>query len=327
VPPWNLPTTYRAASSFFDPDCGGAEMTLVRHASGRFLGVLMFAEFAFCSAHGAAAIVADAVSMETPTKREFKDPYDGGTRLPRGGGEPGKAYTELLDAVGKMDFLRICNLMTADENELKECAKDKKIAEGIAFFIGDPKGQKILDGYSKGDEATLDVAYPHAGGPELYASVHMKKTGGNWIWNGFSASGSGEVGATASGTADPGATAKAERQPFSPQSCPMLGKWEFAGKDDQGAMWKGVIDIKIENEEVACDINLQGPKFSTGVGGPFPCKPDQKSFSCETGGNSFTATLSADGKNLTNGKWTTKGDDFLNFPKVTGAWTAKPAGR
>jgi hypothetical protein len=244
-----------------------------------------------------------------------------------GGGEPGKAYKELLDAADKKDFLRICRLITTDENALEECIKEKKVAEGIAFWLGDPRGQKILDGFHKGDEATLDVAYPHAGGPDSYASVRMKKVDGKWGWAGFSASGSGEVRATASGTADLGAPAKPEGHPSSPQSCPMLGKWDFVGKDDKGGKWTGVIDIKIENEEVACDVNIQGPKFSSGIGGPFGCKPDQRSFSCATGGNSFTAVLSADGKNLTNGKWTTKGDDFLNFPKVTGTWSARSLGR
>jgi hypothetical protein len=107
----------------------------------------------------------------------------------------------------------------------------------------------------------------------------------------------------------------------------MLGKWEFTGKDDTGGKWTGVIVIIIENEEVACDLNIQGPKFSSGIGGPFPCAPDQRSFSCATGGNSYTAVLSADGKSLTDGKWTTKGDDFMNFPKVTGSWTARSQGR
>ncbi|MEW6720087.1 MAG: hypothetical protein AB1346_06535 [Thermodesulfobacteriota bacterium] len=302
-------------------------MRSVRHATGRFIGAAMFAAFAFSLSLGAAAIAADTASMKVTTKHEFKDPYDGGTRLPKGGGEPGKAYKELLDAAGKKDHKRICRLMTTDENEMKECMKDKKAAEGIAFYLGDPKGQKILDGYSKGDEATLDVAYPHAGAPDSYASVRMKKEGGKWIWNGFSASGSAEVSASAGGTADFGPPSKTKEDLASLQKCPMLGKWEFVGKDDKGAKWTGVVDIKIENEEVACDINIQGPKFSQGIGGPFPCKPDQKSFTCETGGNSFTATLSADGKNLTNGKWNTKGDDFLNFPKVTGSWTAKLQGR
>lgn len=302
-------------------------MAPVRHAFGRFLGALMVTTFAFCLCLGATAIAADSASMKITTKHEFKDPYGGGTRLPAGGGEPGKAYKELLDAAGKRDHLRICRLMTTDENEMKECAKDKKAAEGIAFHLGDSKGQKILDGYSKGDEATLDVAYPHAGGPDSYAAVRMKKMGGKWIWNGFSASGSGEISASASGTVELGATAKPEGPPSSPQSCPMLGKWEFTGKDDKGAKWTGVIDIKIENDEVACDINIQGPKFSQGIGGPFPCKPDQKNFTCETNGNEFTAVLSKDGKKLSNGKWTTKGDDFLNFPKVTGNWTAKALGR
>ena len=107
----------------------------------------------------------------------------------------------------------------------------------------------------------------------------------------------------------------------------MLGKWNFIGKDDKGGAWKGVIDIRIENDEVACDVNIQGPKFSSGVGGPFECRPGQKNFTCSTDGNSFTAVLSGNGKNLTNGKWMTKENDFLKFPKVIGTWSAKFSGR
>lgn len=107
----------------------------------------------------------------------------------------------------------------------------------------------------------------------------------------------------------------------------MLGKWNFVGKDGKRGAWKGVIDIRIENDEVACDVNIQGPTFSSGVGGAFACRPGQKNFTCSTGGNSFTAVLSANGKNLTNGTWTTMENDFLNFPKVTGTWSAKFLGR
>lgn len=301
-------------------------MLSVQNVFGWFIGLFIFTAFTLCVDNAAAIAAADAVT-KNPLNHEFKDPYDGGTRLLNGGGEPGKAYMELLDAAGKKDSRRICLLMTTDEKEMKECLKDEKAAEGIALWLGDPKGQKILDGYSKGDNATLDVAYPHAGGPDSYASVSMKKAGGKWIWNGFSASGSGTIGASASGTADLGASAETEAQPSQPQDCPMLGKWNFIGKDDKGGAWKGIIDIKIENDEVTCDVNIQGPKFSSGVGGSFECGPGQKNFSCSSGDNSFTAVLSADGKNLTNGKWTTKENDFLKFPKVIGTWSAEFSGR
>jgi len=296
-------------------------MRFGRNGSGGCLAVSLFAAFAFCLG---LMFTADAGAA---AKHEFKDPYDGGTRLPAGGGEPGKAYRDLLDAAGKKDLPRICRLVTTDENQLKECLKDRKAAESIAFWLGDPKGQKILDGYSKGDEATLDVAYRHAGAPDSYAAVRMKTGGGKWIWAGFSASGSGEVSASAGGTRDLGAPAGAEKPAFSPKDCPMLGKWEFAGKDDTGAAWKGVIDIRIDNEDVACDVNIQGPKFSSGIGGPFECRPDRKNFECAISGNSFTAVLSSDGKRLTNGKWTLKEDDFLKSPKITGNWSAKLQGR
>jgi hypothetical protein len=300
-------------------------MLFVRSAFGWFIGSLIFTAFTLCLDCGGAA-TADA-AMKNPSKHEFKDPYAGGTRLLEGGGEPGKAYMELLDAVGKKDSRRICQLMTTDEKEMTVCLKDEKSVEGIALWLGNPKGQKILDGYSKGDQATLDVAYPHAGGPDSYASIRMKKVGGKWIWDGFSASGSGTIGASASGTTDLGAPTKTEVQPSSPRDCPMLGKWNFIGKDDKGGAWKGVIDIRIENDEVTCDVNIQGPKFSSGVGGSFECRPGQKNFACSSGAKSFTAVLSANGKNLTNGKWTTEENDFLKFPKVIGTWSAEFVGR
>ncbi|GAM07895.1 hypothetical protein OR1_00164 [Geobacter sp. OR-1] len=40
-----------------------------------------------------------AAAGQNPAGHEFRDPYKGGTRLPEGGGEPGKAYMALIDAV------------------------------------------------------------------------------------------------------------------------------------------------------------------------------------------------------------------------------------
>lgn len=293
-----------------------------RNAFERFIGALMVVAFVFCLTPGVAALAENAAAGKNPPGHDFKDPYDGGMRLPAGGGEPGGAYLLLLDAAAQKDSRRICGLMATDENELAECLKDEKLAEGIAVWLGDPNGQKILDGYSKDDEATLDVAYPHAGSPDSYASVRMLKAGGKWIWAGVSASGSGEVSAAASGTVDFSAPVQPEGPSPSPRDCPMLGKWEFFGKDDTGETWTGVIFIRIEEGETACDVNIQGPKFSSGVGGAFACNPDQKSFSYVLSGNSFTADLSEDGRRLTNGKWTTKADDFMGFPEVNGTWSA-----
>jgi|GEM_PF-2158283 len=298
-------------------------MLSVRNAFGWFIGSLIFVAITLCLDYGATADPA----MNNPSEHEFKDPYAGGTRLLERGGEPGKAYMDLLDAVGRKDSRRICRLMTTDEKEMKECLKDEKAVDGIALWLGDPKGQRILDGYSKGDKATLEVAYPHADGPESYASVRMKKVSGKWIWDGFSASGSSTIEASASGTVDLGAPAGAEVQPSSPQDCPMLGKWKFIGKDDKGGVWKGTIDIRIENNGVTCDVNIQGPKFGSGVGGSFECMPGQKNFSCSSGADSFTAVFSANGKNLTNGRWKTEENDFVKFPKVTGTWSAEFLGR
>lgn len=296
-------------------------LSSVRNALERFIGAMMVVALAFCITPGAAAVAGDAAG-QNPPGHDFKDPYDGGVRLPEGGGEPGGAYLLLLDAAAQKDSRRICELMVTDESELAECLKDETVAEGIAFWLGDPNGQKILGGYFSGDEATLDVAYPHAGSPDSYASVHMMKAGGKWSWAGVSASGSGEFGAVASGSTDFGASFGPE-EASSPQDCPMLGKWEFVGKDDTGKTWTGVIDIRIEDGETACDLNIQGPEFSSGVGGSFACNPDQRRFSYVLGGNSFTADLSEEGRSLTNGRWTTKADDFMGFPEVNGTWSAR----
>ncbi len=297
-------------------------MITLQHVFRNFICALTVTLLVLCLNPGKAALAEDTGSVKNLSNHEFKDPYEGGEQLPDRGGEPGKAYMSLLDAAEKKDSKQICELMTKDENDLKECLKNEKIADGIALWLGNPRGQKILDGYFKGDNATLDVSYSHEGGPDSYASVRMKKEGEKWIWDGFSASGSGEVGATVSGTADLSTTPASEEEPVAPGDCPMLGKWEFVGKDNTGETWKGIIEIKTEDGDTVCDINIQGPKFSSGVGGSLKCNPGMKSFAYTIGGNSFTADLSGDGKNMTNGIWKTEANDFTNFPEVNGTWAA-----
>ncbi len=55
--------------------------------------------------------VSAVIAAENPASSEFKDPYNGGIKLPNGGGEPGGAYMAFIKALYSKDHMRICKLM------------------------------------------------------------------------------------------------------------------------------------------------------------------------------------------------------------------------
>lgn len=158
-----------------------------------------------------AAFAASPADGAQKPAHEFKSPYEGGARLPEGGGEPGKAYMALIDAVYKKDLPKICTLMAAGDEELTLCRKNTAVPEGVILLLGNPKAHSVLDGYKKGDEATLDVAYSWADAPDSYGFVVMKQEGGKWLLSTFGASGTAEVDAQAGGTVDLGVPAEANK--------------------------------------------------------------------------------------------------------------------
>jgi len=160
----------------------------------------------------------------------FKDPYNGGILLPEGGGDPGKAYTSYVAAINmaadKKDYSQFCRLMPdlppekcANEKDARDfliqlfckmpgappekCLTEKDALDFILqlFTFGVPKTGRILGGFMKEDEATLNVAFTWADMPESVGQVVMKQANGKWFFHSIGGSGSMEADVQASGTA------------------------------------------------------------------------------------------------------------------------------
>jgi hypothetical protein len=101
----------------------------------------------------------------------------------------------------------------------------------------------------------------------------------------------------------------------SAKSGPALGKWEFSGKDNSGAVWSGTLTmekldpVRFEAKYYSlCILDVESPNQGTkGVEEPCDWNPDTRTVSFGNtypAVNVYTAVLSADGKALTQGKWT-----------------------
>ena len=124
---------------------------------------------------------------------------------------------------------------------------------------------------------------------------------------------------------------------------PALGTWQFTGKDNTGLVWTGTLAIEkldadrfnAEKYHSMCDLNVESTDTSKGTRGVgAPCKYDaaMRTVSFSTGMDTvhtYTATLAADGKSLTQGKWTEAKRERKNMQWVEGAvvssgtWSAK----
>jgi len=149
--------------------------------------------------------VSAVIAAEKPARSEFKDPYNGGIKLPNGGGEPGIAYMAFINAAYRKDHKQICKLM-ADPAEVEQCLQQKEALDSYIAMFTQPKSHKVLGGFMKGEEATLNVAYSHDGAPQNTGFVVMKKMKGKWVISSSGGSGSGTVSAEASGQVDIGSS-------------------------------------------------------------------------------------------------------------------------
>jgi hypothetical protein len=115
---------------------------------------------------------------------------------------------------------------------------------------------------------------------------------------------------------------------------PSLGKWEFTGKDDKGVVWKGTLENKkLDTSRFDAnrfysimDLETTGNEMQRGVEAPSKWDPAKGEITFATGGTSYTALLSKDGKRLIEGKWTQGEKDFATGKitiKSTGVWSAK----
>lgn len=91
--------------------------------------------------------------------------------LPKGGGEPGKAFMAFLEAAHKKDFAKIRG-MYPDEVSKKITDKDLEASLGI-FMLFDPSTLNITGGSAKGDLATLNTL--------SHGTITMQRMNGKWL--------------------------------------------------------------------------------------------------------------------------------------------------
>ena len=265
----------------------------------------------------------------------FTDPYNGGHKLSPGGGQPGRAYTAFIDAAYKKDHRQLCSLM-ADASEVDKCLEQKQALDGYIAMLTQPKSQKVLGGYLKGQDATLQVEYTFAEAPRSTGFVVMRQNKGKWIIASFGSSGSGTMSASAGGQTDlaagqGGAKVGAGPAAEAEYTGPALGKWIFEGKDSKGMAWSGTLTIseKDSGEVKYIDCSLDAVSrdgASNGVGSE--CTWDAAKREVLFGPEPmarYRALLSTDGRKMTQGTWTEAEKDWNTGKTVvnkTGAWTA-----
>jgi hypothetical protein len=170
-----------------------------------FRGMIVSLVFAVLAGGFISFGASSAIAADNPAGSAFKDPYTGGSKLPNGGGEPGKAYMAFINAAYKKDQSQICKLIAAPEDQA-QCLQQKEAMAGYIAMFTQPKSHKVLEGFMKGEEATLNVAYTFASAPDSTGFVVMKRTKGKWSISSFGGSGSGSVSAEASGQVDLGSS-------------------------------------------------------------------------------------------------------------------------
>jgi hypothetical protein len=91
--------------------------------------------------------------------------------LPKGGGEPGKAFMAFLEAAHKKDFAKIRGMYPAEVSK-KITDKDLEASLGM-FILFDPSTLSITGGSAKGDSATLNTL--------SHGTITMQRMNGKWL--------------------------------------------------------------------------------------------------------------------------------------------------
>jgi hypothetical protein len=127
------------------------------------------------------------------------------------------------------------------------------------------------------------------------------------------------------------------------KSGPALGNWEFSGKDNTGLVWSGTLKLeKLDPARVEpnkyysqCILEVKSTDANQGtIGVEEPCEWNPGTRTISLGNmypavHVYSAVLSADGKTLTQGKWT---ESKVVRGKVggvvrSGQWSAKLSNR
>ena len=100
-----------------------------------------------------------------------------GKKLPKGGGEPGKAYFAFEDAVRRKDLAAIRKLKPADMPDMP----DNDLRQALEIMAAmSPEKVVVDDGYIAGDTAVLYVSGTQDG-RKSYGTIRMKRVGDNWL--------------------------------------------------------------------------------------------------------------------------------------------------
>jgi hypothetical protein len=129
----------------------------------------------------------------------------------------------------------------------------------------------------------------------------------------------------------------AGQQPAAESKGLILGKWAFDGKDDKGVVWTGTLTIgeldttRFNTGEYhsMCILEAESKASSNVVDTPCVWDPLKREVSFGTGISVYTAILSADGKSMTQGRWTESDKDFRTRKVTvtkTGDWSAEYTG-
>ncbi|MGH9443767.1 MAG: hypothetical protein ACRD16_16000, partial [Thermoanaerobaculia bacterium] len=100
-----------------------------------------------------------------------------GKKLPAGGGEPGKAWKTLHEAIARKDLAAIRKL--SPPGGMPDMS-DEDLRKGLELLaVMSPEKIVIEDGYVRGDDAVLYMAGVQ-GGEKQYGTVRLSKIGGIW---------------------------------------------------------------------------------------------------------------------------------------------------
>ena len=112
------------------------------------------------------------VKFATPIARS-----SGATKLPAGGGEPGKALTSLFSAISKKNWAAIKSNVTAKNVESFDDLNDA--LQSFNMFLPKKAG-KITGGELRGDSAILEMEADYFEGQPGLFLVKMLKSGDRW---------------------------------------------------------------------------------------------------------------------------------------------------
>lgn len=132
-------------------------------------------------------------------------------------------------------------------------------------------------------------------------------------------SGATRTTTSASSTTKSTASARTAPKPAAPAAGGLpLGKWAFKGQDSKAVVWTGHLLTTKNEGYYECEFAMSSDNGGRGASARCEYDPVKRTLTMNTGKGQYVATLGADGKSLTRGKWA---DDDFGKP-FTGTWNA-----